>query len=156
MSTTGEPEIGQPSPAAMEALFGPGPASDDRGAAIEHNLKNARIWASPDHYDEERLREVFSAQWDRVGGLQSENVGRHFCAAMAGPSREKALADLSVPTLVVHGTSDSLIDNSGGVRTAELVPNAEYLAIEGMGHDVPPAFTERIVAAIAGLIASAE
>jgi hypothetical protein len=30
-----------------------------------------------------------------------------------------------------------LIDISGGRRTAEVVPRAEFVAIDGMGHDHP-------------------
>ena len=40
-----------------------------------------------------------------------------------------------MPTLVVHGEADTLISPSGGRRTAELVPGAEYLEIPGMSHD---------------------
>ncbi len=37
---------------------------------------------------------------------------------------------------------------SGGQRTAELVPGAELLMLEGMGHDLPPAYFGAIVEAI--------
>ncbi|MCO6734754.1 lysophospholipase, partial [Streptomyces sp. EL9] len=42
-----------------------------------------------------------------------------------------------VPTLVIHGLDDTLIDPSGGRRTAELVPGSELLLIPDMGHDRP-------------------
>ena len=56
---------------------------------------------------------------------------------MASGNREEALAKLDVPTLVIHGSADTLIAPSGGERTAEVIPNAQYVEIEGMGHDVP-------------------
>ena len=40
---------------------------------------------------------------------------------------------------MIHGSRDTLIDPSGGRRTAELVPGARYVEIDGMGHDYPPA-----------------
>jgi pimeloyl-ACP methyl ester carboxylesterase len=49
-----------------------------------------------------------------------------------------------VPTLVVHGDRDTLIDQSGGRRTAELVPDARFELIEGMGHDHPPQLWDRL------------
>lgn len=52
-------------------------------------------------------------------------------------SRADALRELRVPTLVIHGLDDTLIDPSGGKRTAELVPGAELLLIPDMGHDRP-------------------
>ena len=38
----------------------------------------------------------------------------------------------------MHGDRDTLIDISGGRRTAELIPGARFELIEGMGHDYPP------------------
>ena len=43
-----------------------------------------------------------------------------------------------MPTLVLHGSRDTLIDPTGGRRTAEVIPGARYVEIEGMGHDYPP------------------
>jgi pimeloyl-ACP methyl ester carboxylesterase len=54
-------------------------------------------------------------------------------------SRSEQLATVAVPTLVIHGSRDTLIDPSGGRRTAELIPGARYHEIDGMGHDYPPA-----------------
>ena len=59
-------------------------------------------------------------------------------AIMADGSRADALREVAVPTLVMHGSRDTLIDPSGGRRTAELIPGARYVEIEGMGHDYPP------------------
>ena len=50
-----------------------------------------------------------------------------------------------MPTLVIHGSADTLVDPIGGRRTAELVPGARFELIEGMGHDYPPALWERWV-----------
>jgi hypothetical protein len=43
-----------------------------------------------------------------------------------------------------------LIDESGGRRTAELVPGARFELIEGMGHDYPPQLWRRWVDLVAG------
>ena len=48
------------------------------------------------------------------------------------------LRALDVPTLVVHGSADTLIGPGGGRRTAELIPGARFELIDGMGHDYPP------------------
>ncbi|MEZ5236312.1 MAG: hypothetical protein R2749_26990 [Acidimicrobiales bacterium] len=40
---------------------------------------------------------------------------------------------------------DRLIRPEGGRRTAELVPGAELLELEGMGHDLPQAFWAPII-----------
>ena len=58
---------------------------------------------------------------------------------VADGSRADGLRALDLPVLVIHGSRDTLIDPSGGRRTAELIRGARYLEIDGMGHDYPPA-----------------
>ena len=70
-------------------------------------------------------------------------MGRQMLAVLGDGSRADALRTVTVPTLVLHGSRDTLIDPSGGRRTAELIPGARYVEIEGMGHDYPPAVWDR-------------
>ena len=53
-------------------------------------------------------------------------------AIAAGGSRAAGLRTVRVPTLVLHGSADKMIEPSGGQRTAELVPGARHVVIEGM------------------------
>ena len=61
-----------------------------------------------------------------------------------------------MPTLVLHGDCDTLIDPSGGRRTAELIPGARFVLLEGMGHDYPPSYWDRWVELVAEHIHAAE
>jgi len=56
---------------------------------------------------------------------------------LAGPPRTERLKSLTVPTLVLHGTADTLIRPDAGRHTAQCIPGAEYHEIEGWGHDMP-------------------
>jgi pimeloyl-ACP methyl ester carboxylesterase len=42
-----------------------------------------------------------------------------------------------VPTLVIHGDIDKMIDISGGRATADAILGAGFLTFEGMGHYLP-------------------
>jgi pimeloyl-ACP methyl ester carboxylesterase len=66
------------------------------------------------------------------------------------------LGSVSVPTLVIHGVSDPLIDVSGGRATAQAVAGAELVTIDGMGHDLPRALWPVIATRIAELVGVAE
>jgi pimeloyl-ACP methyl ester carboxylesterase len=144
MSTTGEPHVGAPTAAALAALFGP-PARN-RAEAQDHKVHHARTWGSKDVVDEERLRRIAGALWDR--GVDPQGTARQLAAIMASGSRADGLRALDVPTLVIHGTIDELVQPSGGERTAELVPDAKLLMIERMGHDLPVPFWPQVTGAI--------
>ncbi len=57
---------------------------------------------------------------------------------MACPDRRPKLNTITAPTVVIHGAADPLVPLAGGKDTAENIPGAELVVIEGMGHDVPP------------------
>jgi pimeloyl-ACP methyl ester carboxylesterase len=66
------------------------------------------------------------------------------------------LRELHVPALVIHGTADKMIDASGARATAEALPGAELVLIEGMGHNLPRALWPRLVLLIADHVQQAE
>ena len=70
-------------------------------------------------------------------------------AVLASGSRSQGLSEVGVPALVMHGDADTLVDISGGRRTAASIPGARFEVLEGMGHDCPPAYVGRWVELIA-------
>jgi pimeloyl-ACP methyl ester carboxylesterase len=50
---------------------------------------------------------------------------------------------------VIHGACDPLVPVEHGRDTAEAIPGADLMIIEGMGHNLPPEVWPRVVAAIA-------
>ena len=145
MSTTGEPGYGQPTAEALARLTGP-PAVDLPSAVAAH-VAGLRIWGSPAHADEARWRADAERAFARA--FTPDGTARQFLAVRASGDRADGLRRLGVPTLVLHGDCDTLIDPSGGRRTAELVPGARFVLIEGMGHDYPPALWPRWVELVA-------
>ncbi|MEU6660587.1 alpha/beta hydrolase [Streptomyces sp. NPDC046821] len=144
MSSTGESEYGQASPEAQAVLFGPKPADrDGYVAAAEREL----VWASKRYGDAAALRELAGASYDRA--YYPAGIGRQLGAMILSGSREAALRELRVPTLVIHGLDDTLIAPSGGERTAELVPGAELLLVADMGHDRPRELWPQLIDAVA-------
>jgi pimeloyl-ACP methyl ester carboxylesterase len=144
MSSTGELEYGQSTPEARDVLFSGRPAGrDGYVAASEREL----VWASRRYGDATALRALAAASYDRA--YYPAGVPRQLAAMILDGSRAEALATLNLPTLVVHGLDDTLIDPSGGRRTAELVPASRLLLVQDMGHDRPPALWPDLVDAIA-------
>ena len=142
-SSTGEPEYGQPTVEAQHVLLSPRPIDRDGYiAAAERDL----VWASRQHRDPAALRALAAASYDR--SYYPAGIPRQLAAMILDGSRADALRTLKVPTLVIHGRDDTAIDPSGGRRTAELVPGAQLLLVDDMGHDRPPALWPNLVSAI--------
>lgn len=145
MSTTGEPDVGQATPEAIGALLKPPPA--DRDSFIAQSVETGRVFSSPRYFDAEMSSARAARSYDRA--YYPEGSTRQLAAIMAGPPRNEALGKLSVPTLVIHGRADTLIQPSGGERTAAVIPGANLLMMNDMGHDLPrplwPLFVDAIV-----------
>jgi pimeloyl-ACP methyl ester carboxylesterase len=153
MSTTGDPGVGAPSEAAMGVLFAP-PAAD-REAAIQRAVDTYRVIGSPGfEFDESALRDRAGLSFDRA--YDPAGVARQLAAIMSTPDRTPDLAKVDVPTLVVHGAQDALVDVSGGRATAAAIPGAELVVVEGMGHDLPRAVWPQLVDAITALVERGE
>jgi pimeloyl-ACP methyl ester carboxylesterase len=151
MSTTGEPEVGQPTPEALEALLTSSPT--ERDAYVKASAAKALIWASRRYGDRARSEALAAASYDRC--FYPAGVTRQLAAILASGSRAEGLRALAVPTLVIHGLDDTLIPPDGGERTAALVPGARLMLVEDMGHDRPeplwPLLTEAILAHTAAI-----
>jgi pimeloyl-ACP methyl ester carboxylesterase len=152
MSTTGDPDVGAPTAEAMQAIMAP-PATT-REEAADTFVMHAHTWGSPAHIDEDRLRAISNAAYDRAH--DPEGGARQLAAVLASGSRSEALRGLAIPALVIHGTEDKLVQPSGGERTAEVIPDAKLVMIDGMGHDLPPQLWPQVIDAIATHAAAAE
>jgi pimeloyl-ACP methyl ester carboxylesterase len=142
MSRTGEAGYGESSEEALAVLMTPPPS--EREAYVERQVEARRVYGSkPEWLDDDDIRRRAGAAYDRC--FCPEGIGRQMRAVGRDGSRSDELALVDLPVLVIHGSRDTLIDPSGGRRTAELVPGARYVEIEGMGHDYPRAVWERWV-----------
>jgi pimeloyl-ACP methyl ester carboxylesterase len=141
-STTGEREVGQSHPEALPTLLTRYPADPDgyaEAAVATFRVIGTKGMDGSEEFVRERARRSF----DR--GFNPEGTGRQLMAIMASGDRTEALRRLDVPTLVVHGTDDVLIDVSGGKATAAAIPGARLELVERMGHDMPRALWPQLV-----------
>jgi pimeloyl-ACP methyl ester carboxylesterase len=145
MSTTGEPEFGQPTREALEALLTPAPS--DRDGYIDA-AERWLVWRSRRYPDLPGAHALAAESYDR--SYYPAGVTRQLAAMIAGGSRADELRELRVPTLVIHGRDDTLIAPNGGERTASLIPDARLLLVDDMGHDRPRPLWRLLSQAILG------
>lgn len=146
MSTTGERSVGHATPAGLEALTSQPPRNRD--GYVDALIDARRKIGSPGFpFDEERSRRTAGLGWDR--GYHPTGTVRQTIAIIASGDRTERLAKIAVPTVVIHGEDDPLIDVSGGRATAAAIPDAKLVVIPGMGHDFPAGVWERVAKEIA-------
>ena len=153
MSTTGNDRVGQPTDAARALLLSP-PVSTRAGAMDRAVLFNRAVGSPAYRIDETELRDRAARAFDRA--FDPQGVVRQLAAAVTTPDRTEDLHRLDLPTLVIHGAEDQLIAVTGGQATAEAIPGAELVVIDGMGHDLPRPLWPVVVERIAGLVDRAE
>ena len=151
MSNSGEPDYGQSTPNAMRLLTGP--AATDRESFVASWIEGLHEWGSPEFADEARWRADAERAFER--SFHPSGSGRQFLGVRSSKPRADALRSVHIPTLVIHGDKDTLIDQSGGRRVAELIPGARFELVEGMGHDYPPQLWEQWVGLVADHIFAA-
>ena len=145
--STPSPALTNTTPAAGAALVRP-PATS-REAAIAQAVEIARVVGSPGYPPDDAWRAELAGQiWDQ--GIDPPGVMRQWMAVLASGDRTDAVRGIRVPTLVVHGDSDPLVNVAAGRRTAELIGDAELMIVPGMGHDLPrpvwPALADAVCA----------
>jgi len=118
-STTGNKDLPPPSPDVLEFLLAPAPS--EREAYIEHMVALFRVMAGPGFlFDEAWTRMITAKAYDRC--FCPEGTGRQVLAIMNQANRKKALASVTVPTLIIHGTDDPVVPVEAGIDTAEAIP----------------------------------
>lgn len=135
-----------PEPRALRALFAPAPkTAEEAGRHVERLFATIGSPAWP--ADGARLRRVGELAHER--GLSPRGFLRHFAAVLASGDRAPKLRGVRVPTLVIHGSRDPMFPLRAGRDLARMMPDATWLPIAGMGHDLPSPLWPTIVAAIA-------
>ncbi|WTW97638.1 alpha/beta fold hydrolase [Streptomycetaceae bacterium NBC_01309] len=129
---------------AIRALFAgesaeaqPGPDWSDRDAVIAYLVEAERPFAAHSRpFDEEGVRAMAVRIVDRAGDIAAQ-VTNPFMIGAGEPWRAR-LADVAVPTLVLHGTDDPLFPLDHGRALAAEIPGARFMEMPATGHEVFP------------------
>ena len=147
MSSSGNPALPAPTPAAATALFAPLPRQRDRESIVADSITRYETLESPAYpTDRGRLRQLFADEYER--NFDPRGVARQLAALIANGDRRSLLQTITAPSVVLHGAADQLIQVACGEDVARNIPNAEFRIIDGMGHDFPVALSQVIGDAI--------
>lgn len=142
-TTTGDAEL--PSP-TVEFPSRPDDLST-RDAQVAYVLDSIRAYdgVSP-YYDDDAARALVQADVDRSTNLVAA-LTNPFLIEFSGP-RHGGFADITQPTLVLHGELDPALPLAHGEAIARAVPGARLVVFEGQGHDLLPHHWDTFVDAV--------
>lgn len=119
----------------------------DLDAVLDNRTAMFEALTGPAHpYDEESRRTLFKAEIDRAVNFSS--TANHGPAIEGSERWHHRLDSIKAPTLVIHGTADPILPLDHGKALAEAIPGATMLVMEGVGHEMPEAEWDTIVAAL--------
>jgi pimeloyl-ACP methyl ester carboxylesterase len=153
MSTTGSRRVGQAHPRLWARMLRR--PQRGRDAYLDEFIATYRAIGSPGYpSDPEVLRARAERCFER--GIHPAGTARQLGALLTATDRTPMLAEVRVPTTVIHGSADQLVMPSGGRATAKAVPGARLMILPGMGHDLPRPLWPPIIDAIAENAAAAD
>ncbi|WP_232666729.1 alpha/beta fold hydrolase [Pseudonocardia sp. TRM90224] len=116
---------------------------------IAAGMAMARRIASPGYpFDAAGARATVEREVEIARGAHdSDAMGRQTGATWHGGR----LADVRVPTLVLHGEQDPVVRPSAARATAAAVPGARLVLLPGVGHDLPRELWPQIAGEVAAL-----
>ena len=146
MSTSGARGLPQARPEVMRALL-KRPSSTSEQDIGDFYVKLLKVIGSPGFpVPEAEVRSRAYLSFRR--SYHPQGINRQMMAIVADTTRADALKSIRVPTLVVHGKADALVPFAHGQDTAQRIPKAQFVPVEGMGHDLPPGVIERLLDAM--------
>jgi pimeloyl-ACP methyl ester carboxylesterase len=123
------------------------PRARHRDEAIESFVQNESASASPRYpQDVAWLRELGGLMYDR--GYDPDGVRRQTEALQKSSDRTPILSEMTVPTAILHGSDDQLIDVAASVAMHALIRNSTLTVHLGMGHELPRPLWNQIVGQI--------
>jgi len=115
----------------------PQPDWSDEAAVLEYQVAVERALASPARpFDEAAAREFLTAVLARTTSPESAEKN-HYATDGEGVRPGEKPADITAPTLVLHGTDDPLFPLPHGEALAREIPGARLVALPRTGHEFP-------------------
>ncbi|VTU35396.1 alpha/beta fold hydrolase [Variovorax sp. PBL-E5] len=131
------------------------PPSRTEAALVAHSLGLVRLIASPAYPQDDRvLTDRITRSLRRA--YRPAGVVRQMLAIGADSGRDSLLGRISSPSLVLHGDADPLVPIACGQDTARRIPGARFVAVPGMGHDLPPQVIDILLQQIVPFLQIAE
>jgi len=148
MTSSGSRRLPGPTMKVRSALISRPDDASNIESVIAHFVRLYKLIGSPrypasDAYLHERLSMSVRRSY------RPQGTARQMVAIAADGNRSELLAQIKVPTQVIHGRDDPLVPVAAGHDLAQKISGAKLDLIDGMGHDLPVELWPRFVTGIA-------
>lgn len=140
------------------------PPMDQR--ILDYHTKSTSI----DWSNQEATVHYLAGGWKTLSGTKPYEKERMYKLAKREAARSKQLpsrfnhallqgggqyydrsSEISIPTLIIHGTEDPALPYEHGLALAKAISHAKLIALEGTGHEVHSEDWDQIIEAIVGI-----
>lgn len=111
------------------------PESHSQRDMVRHSVWFMTTVGSPGHLDIKGTRAIAEKRYQR--NFHPLGVSQQLTAILASGSILRFSKQIRAKTLVIHGDKDGLLAPSHGKFLAKVIPNARFVLVKGMGHDLP-------------------
>lgn len=134
-----------PKPVPFSTFFRK-PQSHSERDMVRHAVWFMTAVGSPGHLDIKGTRAIAERRYHRayhpLGAAQQMN------ALLATGSILPYTRQIKAPTLIIHGNKDGLLHESHGRHIAKTIAGSEFVAVDGMAHDLPAYYQPYLVSLI--------
>ncbi|MFI6998198.1 alpha/beta fold hydrolase [Nocardia sp. NPDC050175] len=120
------------------------PTREDAATLYVENEKPCASTVYPQ--DTVWLLELGRQMYDRC--YHPAGIDRQTAAFENSADRSELLSTITVPTTIIHGTADQLVDPAGSRALHALIEHSTLSVFPGMGHEIPKPLWEKIIAQI--------
>ena len=124
-----------PAPELIDALLQPPGKDFEQRVTRAVELRRA-LAGGGENFDAQEAARRARAQISRA--YHPAGTMRQAAAVLGTHNHFAELARIRVPTMFVHGEMDPLVPFASAREAAGVVPDAEFVGIAGLGHDLPP------------------
>jgi pimeloyl-ACP methyl ester carboxylesterase len=115
----------------------PEPDWGDRDAYVDNYVVWDRVFAGPEYFDEDDSRDYAGRVFDRTVDIHAASVN-HAASDPGTTLIRSRHAEITAPTLIIHGTADPLLPFGHAEALAREIAGARLLALDGVGHQLLP------------------
>jgi len=129
----------------------PVPKAGDRDGYIRYKIESDKVLDSPgypwsEHEIVKRVKESVMRDYDPDALQRQQTVV--FLDRFVTSYRRDNLKNINVPTVIIHGEDDVLVDAANANDLASHIKNSKLILIPGMNHSITKSLVPKIIEAI--------